>query len=211
MGPDSIINHFENLTDPREDNKRHNLIDIIVITLCAVICSADKWEDIEAYGIAKEEGYRRFLELPHGIPSNDTIRRVFASLNPEEFNRCFLDWIETWKSSLGQDIINIDGKTLRHSYDSAKGKSAIHMVSAWASKAGIVLGQLKVDDKSNEITAIPKLLDLLEIEDSIITIDAMGTQKKIAEKIIDKGADYVLALKGNQGTLKEDVDLYFQD
>ena len=211
MGPDSIINHFENLTDPREDNKRHNLIDIIVITICAVICSADKWEDIKAYGIAKEEWLRRFLELPHGIPSHDTIRRVFASLNPEEFNRCFLDWIETWKSSLGQDIINIDGKTLRHSYDSVHGKSAIHMVSAWASKAGIVLGQIKVDDKSNEITAIPKLLDLLEIEDSIITIDAMGTQKKIAEKIIDKGADYVLALKGNQGTLKEDVDLYFQD
>jgi len=108
MGPNSIINHFENLSDPREDNKRYNLIDIIVITICA-----DKWEEIKAYGIAKEKGYRRFFELPHRIPSHDTIRRVFASLNPEEFNRCFIDWIETWRSSPGQDIINIDGKTVK--------------------------------------------------------------------------------------------------
>ena len=174
------------LDDPREDNKRHKLIDIIVVTICAVICGADKWEDIEAFGKAKEKGYKGFLELPHDVPSHDTISRVFAAPDSEQFNQCFFMWINAWKASRDQELISIDGKILLHCYDSTKGESAIHMISAWASQAGITLGQLKVNEKSNEITSIPELLDLLEIEGSVITIDAMGTQKKIAEKIIEQ-------------------------
>ncbi len=195
MEPGSSPEYFGDLDDQREDNKRHNLIDIIVVTICAVICGADKWEDIEAFGKAKEKGYRGFLELPHGIPSHDTISRVFAAFDSEQFNRCFFLWIKAWKASKDPPRINIDGKILRHSYDSAKGKSAIHMISAWASQAGITLGQLKVNEKSNELKAIPELLDLLEIQGSVITIDAIGTQKQIAEKITEQGAQYVLALK----------------
>lgn len=211
MGPRSMIEHFADLPDPRADNARHKLIDIVVVMICAVVCSADKWEDIEAFGEARKEWLAKFLELPHGIPSRDTFARVFAALNPEEFNRCFLSWIATYKPSVQQDVISIDGKTVRHSYDSVNAKSAIHMVSAWASAAGITLGQMKVDEKSNEITAIPQLLDTLEVEGSVVTIDAMGTQKTIAQKIIDNGADYVLALKGNQSSLRDDVKLYFED
>jgi predicted transposase YbfD/YdcC len=211
MNPESIIEHFYGITDPRNFNKRHKLIDIIFITICAVICKAEKWDDIELFGISKEKWLKTYLELPHGIPSHDTIARVFAIMDPEEFNKCFLNWINSFKPVGKNEILNIDGKTLRHSYDKGNGKSAIHMVSAWANNAGVVLGQVKVDEKSNEITAIPELLNLLDIENCIVTIDAMGTQKKIAAQIIDKNADYLLALKGNQGTLKENVELFFQD
>lgn len=207
----AFVEYFKDLDDPREDNKRHNLTDIVVLTICAVICGADKWEDIETFGKAKESWLKRFLDLPHGIPSHDTISRVFAALDAEQLNQCFLRWIKAWNVSKNQKLINIDGKTLRHSYDSTEGKSAIHMISAWASEAGITLGQLKVDEKSNEIPAIPQFLDLLDIEGSVITIDAKGTQKEIARTIIERGADYVLAIKGNQGTLNDDVELYFQD
>jgi predicted transposase YbfD/YdcC len=211
MASKNVLEHFSELPDPREDNSRHKLLDIITIVLCASICGAEKWNDIEIFGIAKESWFRKFLELPHGIPSHDTFGRVFALIYPDQFNRCFLSWIQAINPGCEQEIINIDGKTLRRSHDESNGKSAIHMVSAWANTAGLTLGQVKVDDKSNEITAIPELLELLEIEGCIVTIDAMGTQKAIAEQIIEKKADYLLALKGNQGTLHEDVQLYFED
>ena len=211
MAVSSMVEHFKDLPDPRRENRRHKLMDIMFITLCAVVGGADKWEDIEEFGRAKESWFRKYVELPHGIPSHDTFERVFAVVDPEEFNRCFLSWITELHGSTGDEVINIDGKTVRRSYDTEGGKSAIHMVSAWAQKAGLTLAQVKVDEKSNEITAIPQLLDLVDVEGSVVTIDAMGTQKKIAEKIVAGGGEYVLALKGNQGTLKDDVELFFQD
>jgi predicted transposase YbfD/YdcC len=211
MKSKSIFDHFSELDDPREDNRRHLLLDIITIVICASVCGAEKWEDIEAFGKAKERWFRKHLALPHGIPSHDTFARVFAMLDPEQLNRCFLSWVQAINPRHSQEIINVDGKTLRRSHDRGNGKSAIHMVSAWANTAGLTLGQVKVDEKSNEITAIPQLLDLLEIEGCIVTIDAMGTQTAIARRITEKKADYLLALKGNQETLKDDVELYFQD
>ena len=211
MNSKNILEHFSELPDPREDNSRHKLIDIIAIVLCASICGADKWNDIETFGSVKESWFRKFLELPHGIPSHDTLARVFALLDPEQFNRCFLSWVSAINPGYDQEIVNIDGKTLRRSHDKSNGKSAIHMVSAWANNAGLTLAQVKVDEKSNEITAIPELLELLELQGCIVTIDAMGTQRAIAQRIIEKQADYLLALKGNQETLQEDVQLYFQD
>jgi predicted transposase YbfD/YdcC len=206
-----MVEHFEDLPDPRRENRRHQLMDIMFITLCAVVGGADKWEDIEEFGRAKELWFRKYLELPHGVPSHDTFERVFAVVDPEESGRCFLSWIAELRGLRGEEVINIDGKTLRGSYDTEAGVSAIHMVSAWAQKSGLTLGQVKVDEKSNEITAIPQLLDLVDVEGSVVTIDAIGTQKTIAEKIIAEGGEYVLALKGNQGTLKEDVQRFFED
>ena len=181
-----IKDHFSDITDPRNENKRHNLIDIIFITICAVICNADKWEDVEDFGNAKLSWFKRYLKLPHDIPSHDTFNRMFAVIDPKEFNKCFLKWVKSINPIVEEEIINIDGKTVRHSFDKKNGTSAIHMVSAWANTAGITLGQIKVNEKSNEITAIPELLELLELEGCVVTIDAMGTQKKIAEKIISK-------------------------
>jgi predicted transposase YbfD/YdcC len=211
MASKNIFEHFSELNDPREDNRRHLLLDVITIVICASVCGAEKWDDIEAFGKAKEPWFLKYLELPHGIPSHDTLARVFAKLEPEQFNRCFLSWVRSIDPQATQEIINIDGKTVRRSHDKGKEKSAIHMVSAWANSAGLALGQVKTNEKSNEITAIPELLNLLEIEGCIVTIDAMGTQKAIAQKITEKNADYLLALKGNQETLKDDVELYFQD
>lgn len=206
----TIFEHFATLTDPRiERTKRHELLDIVVIAICAVICGADSWENIEQYGHAKREWLSTFLALPNGIPSHDTFARVFARLKTEEFQRCFLNWIAAISQTTSGQVVAIDGKQLRRSHHRAAGKTAIHMVSAWATENHLVLGQVRVDDKSNEITAIPELLGLIEIEDCIVTIDAIGCQKKIAEQIIDQGADYVLALKGNQGTLHEEVEHYF--
>lgn len=207
----TIIEYFSKLPDPREDNRRHLLTDIIVITICAVISGADGWDEIETYGKSKYRWFKIFLELPHGIPSHDTLGRVFSALEPEEFQKCFLNWIQSVSNLTKGEIVAIDGKTLRHSFDSASEKAAIHMVSAWAQKNRLVLGQVKVDDKSNEITAIPKLLKMLEISGCIVTIDAMGCQKDIASEIKDRGADYVLALKGNQGNLYDDVKLFLDD
>jgi len=204
----SIKDFFSDITEPRESNKRHKLIDIIAIALCAVICGADTWEDIEEFGLTKLEWFRTFLELPHGIPSPDTFARVFASMDPVEFRKAFLGWVQSVQTVVGGHIA-IDGKTVRGSYD--KDKSPIHMVSAWALESRMVLGQVKTNEKSNEITAIPELLQVLALEGCIVTIDAMGCQKAIAKKIIDKGADYVLGLKKNQGNLHADVELFFQD
>lgn len=208
----SIIDHFTELEDPRIDRqKRHSLIDIIVLTVCAVISGAETWEDIEDYGRYKEEWLTRFLELANGIPSHDTIRRVFIRLDPSGLQRCFLSWITAIREVTNGDVVAIDGKTLRRSADVAKGKTALHMVSAWGAANGMVLGQVKTADHSNEITAIPALLGLLKIKGAIVTIDAAGCQTDIAETIREKKADYVLAVKGNQGTLLEDAEFAFED
>jgi len=205
----TIIEHFSALEDPRRYNKRHLLIDIVVIAICAVICGADDWVGVEEFGQAKQDWLKEFLELPHGIPSHDTFRRVFAVLDAEQFRNCFISWISAVYEVTEGQVVPIDGKQLRRSHDKAIGKDAIHMVSAWASENHLVLGQVKVDEKSNEITAIPELLDMLEISGCIVTIDAMGCQKKITEKVKDKNADYTIAVKGNQKGLHEDViDLF---
>ncbi len=206
-----IMAHFSELEDPRDDNKRHKLLDIVVIAICAAICGADSWEDVELFGEAKQKWFEGFLELPHGIPSHDTFGRVFAVLDAEQFQSGFVEWIQAVERLTGGQIVAVDGKTLRRSHDRANGKGAIHMVSAWASANGLVLGQQKVDDKSNEITAIPQLLDRLEVAGCIVTIDAIGCQTKIVEKILEKRADYVLPVKENQGKLHETLRLLFDD
>ena len=206
-----IAKHFGKLSDPRKDNKRHKLVDIVSIAICGVICNADSFEHIAEFGRAKHEWLKGFLELPHGIPSADTFERVFSRIDPIEFKNCFMQWIQAICSLTHGEVVAVDGKTLRRSHDKSNGKSAIHMVSAWACANGLILGQTKTDEKSNEITAIPQLLRTLEIQGCIVTIDAMGCQKDIAETIVEKGADYVFSLKGNQGNLHDDVKLFFQE
>lgn len=207
-----IIEHFSSLTDPRIFLKtRHKLIDIIVITLCAVLAGADEWTEIAEFGRIKEQWFRTFLELPYGIPSHDTFGRVFSMIRPEEFEKCFLDWVRVAFQNIAPQVIAIDGKTLRHSYDRSSNKAAIHMVSAWATENRLVLGQVKTEEKSNEITAIPELLRVLALKGCIVTIDAMGCQKEIVKQIVEQEADYVISLKGNQGTLHKEVELLFQN
>jgi predicted transposase YbfD/YdcC len=207
----SIHEHFHTLQDPRiERTKLHDLHDILTIALCAVICGADGWEDMAEFGHAKYDWLHRFIPLPNGIPSHDTFGRVFARLDPEQFQACFRRWIQTVAQRTNGQIMPIDGKTLRHSYTPGDPKSAIHMVSAWATHNRLVLAQVKVDDKSNEITAIPALLELLAIAGCIVTIDAMGCQKTIVSAIRAKEADYVIAVKGNQPHLLEDIQQIFQ-
>lgn len=206
-----ISEHFAALEDPRVDRtKDHELLTIITIAICAVICGADGWTSVETFGNAKREWFETFLMLPHGIPSHDTFGRVFARLNPEAFQNCFLKWVAATSTVTAGQVIAIDGKCLRRSYDTWNSKAAIHMVSAWASENHLVLGQRKVAAKSNEITAIPALLELLEISGCIVTIDAMGCQKAIAQQIVDQNAYYVLALKDNQAHLHDDVQRLFE-
>lgn len=202
----SLKAHFGELPDPRAQHSiEHLLIDIVMITICAVICGAESWVEIEHYGIAKQEWLGTFLELPHGIPSHDTLERVFARLRPEPLQQCFLHWVQAvFEISDGQ-LIAVDGKTLRGSYQQGGKQGMIHMVSAWAAQSRLVLGQRKVNQKSNEITAIPELLAILDLEGAIVSIDAMGCQTAIAQQIVEQQGDYVLALKGNQGNLHEDV------
>jgi predicted transposase YbfD/YdcC len=208
----SISKHFSNLKDPRIDRtKRHQLLDILVIAICAVICGADNWEEVELFGQAKEGWFKTFLDLPNGIPSHDTFWRVFAKLDPEQFQASFVGWISAVSEVTQGQVIAIDGKTLRRSHDQQLGRAAIEMVNAWAAENHLVLGQIKVDDKSNEITAIPELLRVLEVSGCIVTIDALGCQKEIAQAILDQEADYVLALKENHGRLYEDVVELFED
>jgi predicted transposase YbfD/YdcC len=208
----TLEQHFSDLTDPRVARTRlHKLVDILVIAICAVIASADNWEDVEAFGQAKAEWFQTFLELPNGIPSHDTFTRVFARLDPEQFQTCFLRWMAAVCARIGGQVIAIDGKVLRRSHDHGIGQAAIDMVSAWATANRLVLGQVKVTEKSNEITAMPRLLEALEISGCIVTIDAMGCQTDIAQTIVDREAEYVLALKDNQGQLHEDVHLLFND
>jgi predicted transposase YbfD/YdcC len=208
----NIEQHFGSLIDPRINRtKRHELLSILMIAICAVIAGADNWEDVEEFGKARIEWFQTFLDLPHGIPSHDTFTRVFARLDPEQFQACFLRWMKAVSEVIGGQVIAIDGKVLRRSHDQGIGKTAIDMVSAWASANRLVLGQVKVEEKSNEITAIPQLLDALEVAGCIVTIGAMGCQTEIAEKIIDRDAEYVLALKENQANLYEDVERLFAD
>ena len=214
LAPSSFQDHFAALTDPRSPhapNQRHELIDILVIAVCAVICGAEGWEDIEEYGKAQAEWFAQVLELPHGIPGHDTFRRVLSRLDPEELTRCFISWSGALSDLSGGDLVSIDGKTLRHSFDRATSQAAIHLVSAWANANRLVLGQVKVEDKSNDITAIPKLIKLLDLAGATVTIDAMGCQKAIAQDITDQGADYVLALKENHPTLYDDVTVFFDE
>jgi len=208
----TIEQHFGDLTDPRIDRtKLHKLLDILVIAICAVIAGADNWEDIAEFGQAKLDWFKTFLELPNGIPSHDTFNRVFARLDPQEFRHGFMSWISAVSEVIEGQVVAIDGKVLRRSHDRGIGQAAIDMVSAWACANRLVLGQMKVDDKSNEITAIPQLLQALEVSGCIVTIDAIGCQTEIAEAIIAQQADYVLSLKENQGRLFEDVQLLFDD
>jgi predicted transposase YbfD/YdcC len=206
----SFLNHFEALTDPRiERSKEHLLIDIVAIAILAVISGADGWGAIELYGKAKYEWLKSFLELPNGIPSHDTFSRVFARIEPKQFQECFLSWVNSITKKLELEVIAIDGKTMKQSYDRNQSQKPLHIVSAWSASHQLVLGQKKVTKKSNEVTAIPALLELLEIEKSIITIDALGCQKEIAALIIKKKGDYLLALKGNQKLIHKDVKNWF--
>jgi predicted transposase YbfD/YdcC len=202
--------HFENLTDPRvERTRRHVLQDILVIALCGMIANANTWVDIERYGVTKLNFLRRFLELPNGVPSHDTFSRVFAMLDPAALLVCLHNWLNDLREKLGGKHVAIDGKTLRRSHDGEVRPNALHLVSAWATEARLFLGQLAVDQKSNEITAIPQLLQLLDIEGDTVTIDAMGCQKDIAKTIVDKKANYVLQVKDNQPTLREAMSAAF--
>lgn len=206
----SIIHHFSQIDDPRVNRqKKHQLQDIFFITLCAVICGADNWVAIEEFGNAKLDWFTKLLGLQHGIPSHDTLGDVFAAVDTEQFSECFSRWVADLATLTEGEVIAIDGKCLRRSIDQSSKKAAIYMVSAFAQQNSMVLGQTKVDDKSNEITAIPRLLARLDIAGAVISIDAMGCQTKIAEQVVDQGADYVLSLKGNQGSLHEDVQTYF--
>jgi predicted transposase YbfD/YdcC len=208
----TIADHFGEMEDPRvEWSIQHKLIDIITIAICAVICGADTWVDIEMYGQSKYQWLKQFLELPNGIPSHDTFARVFTRLDPDQFQQSFLNWIKSISNVTQGEVIAIDGKTLRHSYDHAQEKSAIKMVSAWATNNRLVLGQVKVDDKSNEIKAIPELLKVLSLRGCIVTIDAIGCQKEIVKLIAQQEADYVITLKKNQGSLYNRVEALFSE
>ncbi len=207
----SLAECFQDLPDPRVQGRcDHKLIDVIMIAVCGVICGAESWMGVETFGKAKRSWLQQFLELPNGIPSHDTFGRVFASLDAEAFQQGFTRWVEAvFRVTQGQ-VIAIDGKTLRGSHNRSIGKEAIHMVSAWASENGLVLGQRKVEAKSNEITAIPELLRLLDVSGCLVTIDAMGCQTKIAQAIRDAKADYLLRVKDNQASLHQDLEDWFE-
>jgi predicted transposase YbfD/YdcC/predicted DNA-binding protein (UPF0251 family) len=205
----SIKEHFADLTDPRRREGTYPLINIVTIALCAVICGADDFVAIARFGRTKREWLSRFLDLSDGVPSHDRFNAILAAIKPEEFEACLLSWIAALHDVTAGKIVAVDGKTLRRSFDKAAGKSAIHMVSAWATTNHVSLGQVTVDEKSNEITAIPKLLKMLEISGSLVTIDAMGCQTEIAQTIVDAEADYVLAVKKNQPTLYDGVSWFF--
>ena len=208
----SILEHFQKVTDPRlERQKLHQVLDIIVIAICAVIGGADTWVDVERLGQSKLAGLKSFLELPHGIPSPDTFGRVLGLLDPVEFQTGFLRGVPAITQVTQGPVIGVEGQQRRGSQDKRLGKAAIDMVRAWASDAQVVLGQRKVADQSNEMTAIPQLLDVLAWEGCIVTIEAMGTQTKIANSIVAQGADYVLSVKANQATLLDDIRYVFQE
>lgn len=210
MTETTISKAFAALTEPRINrNLRHPLVNIITISICAIICGCDDFKSIEQYGNSKIEWFKEFLNLKHGIPSHDTFSDVLNRLKPKEFSQAFTQWVNQL-GNLKDDIVSIDGKCMRGTLDKASGASAIHLVSAWSAKNNLCFAQIKVNEKSNEITAIPLLLDLLDIKDATITMDAMGCQFAIADKIVEAEADYVLALKGNQGEFHDDIKLFLE-
>lgn len=203
----SLLEHLENLHDPRVNRtKRHDLQDIMIIAVCTLLCGGETYNDMEDFGHAKEDWFRSFLKLPNGIPSHDTFNRVFAALDPKKFLDCFLEWTQAIREVVDKEIVALDGKALRSALN--KEDQLKYIVSAWAETNNMVLGQIKVADKSNEITAIPELLRILELSGCIVTIDAMGCQKKIAKEVIEADADYVFSLKGNQETIHEEVQSF---
>jgi len=205
--PASLIVHFQDLPDPRLNRTRdHDLIDILVIAICTLLCAGESFNDMEDFGLAKQDWFKTFLRLPKGIPSHDTFNRVFAALDPKAFLDCFQRWTRSLRQAIPGEIVALDGKALRRALD--QGQSLPYVVSAWAEDNGLVLGQLKVAEKSNEITAVPELLRVLELSGCVVTLDAMGCQKKIAREIIESDADYVLALKGNQETVHVEVKTF---
>jgi predicted transposase YbfD/YdcC len=206
----SLIEHFKDLPDPRVNRtKDHDLIDLLVIAICTLLCAGESFNDMEDFGHAKHDWFKTFLTLRNGIPSHDTFNRLFAALDPKQFLDCFLRWTQSLRQAVPQEIVALDGKALRRALNADQ--SVKYVVSAWAESNGLVLGQLKVADKSNEITALPELLRVLELAGCIVTVDAMGTQKKIAKEIIEADADYVLALKGNHETVHEEVKTFLDD
>lgn len=206
----SLIEHFQGLPDPRVNRtKDHDLIDILVIAICTLLCAGESFNDMEDFGRAKRDWFQTFLTLRNGIPSHDTFNRLFAALDPKAFLDCFLRWTQSLRQAVPQEIVALDGKALRRAL--AADQSVKYVVSAWAESNGLVLGQLKVADKSNEITALPELLRVLELAGCIVTVDAMGTQKKIAQEIIEADADYVLALKGNHETVHAEVKTFLDE
>ena len=205
-----FIDFFKEILDHRIDRRKlHSVEEILLVTFCGMISGCDSWNDLELFGKTKLDYLRRYLSYDNGAPSDDTLRRFFRVLDPEVFESCFIKWVHSFQLDLTNKIVAVDGKTSRRSFDGDN--KPMHVVSAFVSELGITLGQLKTADKSNEITAIPELLDLLDIAGSIVTIDAMGYQVSIVEKIIDKNADYLIGLKGNQGKLNEDVRLFFEN
>ncbi len=208
----SIVKHFELLPDPRHTrNRRHSLVDVITVAVCGVIVGCSGPSAIERWAKAKKEWLKELLALPNGIPSRDCIRRVLCALKPEAFQTCFQSWMASLLSEDDDKTVAIDGKTMRRSHDRTAGLGPLHMVSAWASEHGLSLGQVATEAKSNEITAIPALIDRIDVKGAIVTIDAMGCQKEIAKKIIDAKGDYVLAVKDNQPKLHEAIKALFSD
>jgi len=202
----SIRQHFARLPDPRINRrKRHLLSDIVLIAICAVICGANNFPQVEAFAKRRRDWLARFLSLPGGVPSHDTFERLFQRLDPDAFQRCFLGWLRRMHAQVGGEHFAIDGKTLRRSGSPASGLGPLHLVSVWATQANLSLGSVAVGEKSNEVTAIPKLLELLDLHGALVTIDAIGCQKKIARQITEAGGDYVLTVKENQGHLYEDI------
>jgi len=212
MSSTSFVDYFGELPDPRMDRqKRHSLMDVLFISVCAVICGATSFVDMEDFGNAKLDWFSERLELANGIPSHDTFRRVFSLVDSVQFEQCFIGWTREISRAVDEDIIAFDGKTLRRSFDRATGLGAIHVLNAWSNANDFCVGQIKVDGKSNEITAMPKLMALMDIRGCVITADALNCQKEIASQIIEQGADYVLAVKCNQPSLHEDIKLFFED
>ena len=210
--PLGIFAFFESVPEPRVERTRlHPLVNILIIAMLAMICVGEGWEDREEFGLARQAWLGTFLDLRNGIPSADTFRRVMSAVDPKAFNGCFIAWVQALSLGTAGKLVAIDGKTVRHSFNRATGRKALHVVSAWIAENRLTLGQVATEEKSNEITAIPKLLELLDIRGATITVDAMGCQRAIAEQVIDQGADYIMGLKGNQETAHKEVEEYFAD